>query len=180
MRNTGLDEAHVGIKLLGEISVASDMQGFPGGSERLPPMRETRFDPWVRKISWRRKRQSTPVFLPGESHGWRSLVGYSPRGHKESDMTERLHLQYSCLENPGDRGAWWAAIYRVTQSRTRLKPLSSSSKAHAHFIVFTKMHTSRPQLAHHYNHPTTYCILHTVDPHKMLENKYSGIASPIE
>ena len=40
------------------------------------------------KIPWRRKWQSTPVFLPGESHGWRSLVGYSPRDHKESDMTE--------------------------------------------------------------------------------------------
>ena len=46
------------------------------------------FDPWVRKISWRGAWQSTPAFLPGESHGQRSLVGYSPRGHKESDMTE--------------------------------------------------------------------------------------------
>ena len=46
-------------------------------------------DPWVGKISWRRARQPTPIFLPGESHGPRSLVGYGPRGHKESDMTER-------------------------------------------------------------------------------------------
>jgi len=44
--------------------------------------RRPRFDPWVRKIPWRRKWQPTPVFLPGESHGQRSLVGYSPRGHK--------------------------------------------------------------------------------------------------
>ena len=43
-------------------------------------------NPWVRKISWRRKWQPTPVFLPGKSHGWRNLVGYSPWGHKESDM----------------------------------------------------------------------------------------------
>ena len=43
-------------------------------------------------ILWRRKRQPTPVFLPGESHGQRSLVGYSPRGHEESDMTERPTL----------------------------------------------------------------------------------------
>ena len=42
-------------------------------------------------FEWRRKWQPTPVFLPGESHGWRSLVGYSPRGRKESDMTERLN-----------------------------------------------------------------------------------------
>ena len=47
-----------------------------------------RFDPWVRKIPWRRKWQPTPVLLPGESHGQRSLVGYSPWGRKESDMTE--------------------------------------------------------------------------------------------
>ena len=47
-----------------------------------------RFDPWVRKIPWRRKRQPTPVFLPGKFHGLRSLTGYSPWCPKESDMTE--------------------------------------------------------------------------------------------
>jgi len=46
------------------------------------------FNPWVGKISWRRAWQSTPGFLPGESHGQRSLSGCSPKGHKESDMTE--------------------------------------------------------------------------------------------
>ena len=84
----------------------------------------------------------TPVLLPGKSHGWRSLIGCSPWGRKESDTTERLRfhfslsrigegngnpLQCSCLENPRDNGAWWAAIYGVAQSRTRLKRLSSSS-----------------------------------------------------
>ena len=49
------------------------------------------FNPWVRKISWRRKWHPTPVFLPGKSHGRRSLVGYSPWGQKESDTTEWLH-----------------------------------------------------------------------------------------
>ena len=49
----------------------------------------TRVDPWVGKIPWRRKWQPTPVFLPGELHGQRSLACYSPWGHKESDMTER-------------------------------------------------------------------------------------------
>ena len=48
---------------------------------------------WVGKIPWRKQWQPTPVFLPGESHGRRSLVGYSPRGCKESDMTERLHFK---------------------------------------------------------------------------------------
>ena len=51
------------------------------------------FDPWDRKLPWRRKWQPTPVFLPAESHGQRSLIGYSPLGHKESDTTERLVAQ---------------------------------------------------------------------------------------
>ena len=53
-------------------------------------LRRRGFDPWVGKISRRRKRQRSPVFLPGEFHGQRSLVGYSPRGRKELDMTKRL------------------------------------------------------------------------------------------
>ena len=84
----------------------------------------------------------TPVLLPGKSHGRRSLVGCSPCGCEESDMTERLPfhfslscigegngnpLQCSCLENPRDGGAWWAAVSGVAQSRTWLKRLSSSS-----------------------------------------------------
>ena len=50
------------------------------------------FDPWVGKVPWRRKWQSTPVLLPGKAHGWRNLVGYSPWGCKDYDMTERLHF----------------------------------------------------------------------------------------
>ena len=91
---------------------------------------------------WRRQWHPTPVLLPGNSPGWRILVGCSPWGHEESDTTERLHfhfslscigegngnpLQCSCLENPRGGGAWWAAIYGVAQSWTRLKRLSSSS-----------------------------------------------------
>ena len=93
-------------------------------------------------LSRRRQWQPTPVLLPGKSHGRRSLVGCSPWGCKESDTTERLPshfslscigegngnpLQCCCLENPRDRGAWWAAVSGVTQSRTQLKRLSSSS-----------------------------------------------------
>ena len=51
----------------------------------------TQFDPWVGKIPWRRKWQPTLVFLPGKSHGQRSLGGYSPRGHKELDTTDLKH-----------------------------------------------------------------------------------------
>ena len=49
------------------------------------------FDSWVGKLLWRRKWQPTPVLLPGKFRGWRILVGYSPWGRKESDMTEQLH-----------------------------------------------------------------------------------------
>ena len=94
-----------------------------------------------RHLSWRRQWHPTPVLLPGKSHGWRSLVGCSPWGCWELDMTERLPfhfslsriakgngnpLQCSCLENPRDGGAWRASVYGVAQSRTRLKRLSSS------------------------------------------------------
>ena len=54
-------------------------------------MQEMQFNPWVGKIPWRRNWQTTPVFLPGKSHGQRSLVGYSPWGHNESEMTKQLN-----------------------------------------------------------------------------------------
>ena len=60
--------------------------------KRLPECGRPGFDPWVRKIPWKRKWQPTPVLLPGKSHGLRSLVGYSPWGLKELDTTERLHF----------------------------------------------------------------------------------------
>ena len=72
--------------------------GFPGGSEVKASAwnaGDPGFDPWVGKIPWRRKWQPTPVLLPGESHGGRSLVGYSPWSHKESDTTDRLHFHFS-------------------------------------------------------------------------------------
>ena len=93
-------------------------------------------------FSQRRQWHPTPVLLPGKSHGRRSLVGCSSWGREESDTTEQLHfhfslscigegngnpLQCSCLENPRDGAAWWAAVYGAAQSRTRLKRLSSSS-----------------------------------------------------
>ena len=62
--------------------------------KNLPAMQGCRFNPWVRKTPWRNEWLPTPVFLPGESQGQRSLVGYSSWGQKESDMTEQLiHIQ---------------------------------------------------------------------------------------
>ena len=98
---------------------------------------------WLSLLSSQRRQwHPTPVLLPRKSHGQRSLVGCSPWGHEESDMTERLHfhfslscigerngnpLQCSCLENPREGRTRWAAVYGVPQSQTQLKWLSSSS-----------------------------------------------------
>ena len=112
-----------------------------------------------------RQWHPTPVLLTGKSHGWRSLVGYSPWGRWESDTTERLHfdfsfycigegngnpLQCSGLENPRDGGAWWAAIYGGAQSRTRLKWLSSSSSSmYPWAILFNSAYFWTPYKMYH-------------------------------
>ena len=101
-------------------------------------------------MHWRSKWQPTPVFLPGESQGRGSLVGCSSWGCWGSDMTDRLHfhfslscigegngnpLQCSSLENPRDRGAWWASVYEVAQSRTQQKWLSSRSSIYISILL---------------------------------------------
>ena len=132
MRNAGLEEAQGGIKIAGRninnLRYADDSTLMAESEEELKSLLIRQWHP-------------TPVLFPGKSHGWRSLVGCSPWGRWGLDTTQRLHfhfslscigegngnpLQCSCLENPRDGGAWWAAVYGVTQSRTRLKWLSSS------------------------------------------------------
>ena len=77
--------------------------GFPGGTSGKEPAcqcrrrKRHRFSPWVRKIHWRRAWQPTPVFFPGESHGQRSLVGYSLWDRKESDLTEATQPACMCI-----------------------------------------------------------------------------------
>ena len=81
--------------------------------------RRHRFDPWVEKCPWRRKRQPTPVFLPGESLGQRSLMGYNPWGPKESPMTEQLKLSLFTGKQWGKKGhvtsvmTWHMGTYSV-------------------------------------------------------------------
>ena len=85
------------------------------------------------KLKWRRQWHPTPVLLPEKSHGWRSLVGYSPLGREESDMTEQLPfhfslsyigegngnpLQYVCLENPRDGSLVSSRLWGRTESDT--------------------------------------------------------------
>ena len=115
-------------------------------------------------IDGRRQWQPTPVLLRGKFHGQRSLVGCSPWGLEESDRTEQLHfhfslscigegngnpLQHSCLETPRDGRAWWAPVYGVTQSQTRLKRLSSSSSMcywwPRNICIVTKIPTQPPK-----------------------------------
>ena len=89
------------------------LKGFPGGASGKEPAcqcRRHRFDPWVGKISWRRKWQPTPVFLPGESHGQTSLVGYSPWGCKSQTQLNNM----GCRSNHRLRGlreVWMAEIW---------------------------------------------------------------------
>ena len=76
---------------------------FPGGSDSKASCLQwgrPGFDPWVRKILWRRKWQPTPILLPGKYQGRRSLVGYSPWDHKESDTTERFYHIFYCFLQP--------------------------------------------------------------------------------
>ena len=102
-------------------------------------------DPNKRSFVYDQEKAMVPhsSTLAWKIHGQRSLVGCSPWGRWGSETTERLHfhfslscigegngnpLQCSCLENPRDGGAWWAAVYGVAQSWTRLKRLSSSKR----------------------------------------------------
>ena len=85
--------------LVSSLRIGGDHDRFPRWLSREESAYQCRgcrrpgLDPWVRKIPWRRKWQPTPVFLPGDSHGQRSLAGYSPWGYKESDTTEQLNMQ---------------------------------------------------------------------------------------
>ena len=99
MQNAGLDEAQAGIKIAGRninnLRYADDTTLMAEGAslvaqmvKRPPTTRETCIQSLGQKIPWRKKWQPTPVLLPGKSHGPRTLVGYSPWGRKELDMTE--------------------------------------------------------------------------------------------
>ena len=105
------------------------------GLQDIQPVQSQRAPCLAGLCAWSQRRHwhPTPVLVPGKSHGWRSLEGCSPWGREESDMTEGLHfhfslscigegngkpLQCSCLENPTDGEAWWAAVYGVTQLDT--------------------------------------------------------------
>ena len=91
---------------------------------------------WVGKIPWRRKWQPTPVFLPGESHGQRSLEGYSPQGHKESDTTEWLH--FTSLPFPSS----WNS-FRATKVKW-VFCYSSQAPSHHNWVYANEGHFWKP------------------------------------
>ena len=110
-------------------------------------MQETWFDPWVGKIPWRRKWQSTPVLLPGKSHGQKSLVGYSPWGRKELDMTEHTFFLLSglyssvqiCHSVMSDSATPWTASCQaslsITSSWSLLRLMSIKSVKPSHHLI---------------------------------------------
>ena len=93
-------------------------------------LKKRRFDPWVREISWRRQWQPTPVFLLEESHGQRSLVGYSPWGFDELDMTERLNtLTWDLVPWPGiEPGPLALGMWSLSHCTTREVPNSDNAE----------------------------------------------------
>ena len=148
-----------------------DLLCFPGGSDGKSVCLQSGkpgFNSWVRKNPWRRKWQPTPVLLPGKFHGWRSLVGYSPLGCKESDMTVWLHFQEyvhhlasliqgtwilsKLQETVEDRGDWWATVQGL--QRVRHDWMTKQQQEHV-----------QQELESDAYHFWTYSIWHAKHPH---------------
>ena len=103
----------------------------PGGASDKEPTYQCRkhdrgvFSPWVGKIPWRKEWHTAPVFLPRKFHGQRSLLGYNPGGHKESDMTEQLsthteHAHTLIISVDTNKGKIWSNI--VSQKKFQMVP----------------------------------------------------------
>ena len=125
-----------------------------------PPTKPQEMRVWSGRSPWSRKWQPIPVFLLGKFRGRRSLAGYRSWGYKELDTTKWVSwrrkcnpLQRSCLENPRDGGAWWAAVQGVARSRTWLsdftftfhfRALEKEMAAHSSVLVWRILGTGEP------------------------------------
>ena len=98
--------------------------------ENLPAVGETQVNPWIGKIPWRRKWQPTPVFLPGESHGQRSLVGYSPWPLQRVRTTEQLSTQHLLLK-PTKTSGRISSYFKVMPGVIGLKIQAVGNKANS-------------------------------------------------
>ena len=107
-----------------------------GGNSVCLQCRRPGFDPWFRKIPWRRKQQPTPVLVPGKFNGRRSLVGYSPWGCKELDMTEELSTAQPTYE----------------PARCKLSKMQKCILMINHMRLITLIHTCE---IHHYMHASS-------------------------
>ena len=138
------------------------ISGWLSGQELACKARDAGDADWIPgsgRSPWRRKWQPTLVFLPGESHGWRSLAGYSPWGRKESDTPERHHFtsqkresKYSPLpsfpEESKKAGAKWEAALRVHAEQSCGVPSSFHTKEpglHPHWAETCLSRTGPPQ-----------------------------------
>ena len=104
-----LGSGYTGVFRLWKFTELYTLRDFSAGTSGKEPTCQCRrckrweFDPWVRKSPWRRAWQSTPVFLPGKSHGQKSLAGYSPWDQKESDMIEHAYSMHVPVYQAGVR-----------------------------------------------------------------------------
>ena len=122
----------------------SELPWWLSGKEAACQYRRHRFDPWVGKIHWRREQLPTPVFLPGESYGQRSLEGYSPWGCKESDRTASEHMTPS----------WWLYLYICHLSDHLRMPANTPL-----MVLWKGAHsTEMKPLANNWGRSTTTCM----------------------
>ena len=145
-----------------------------------------RFDPWVRNIPWGRERRLTPVFLPGKSQGQRSLVGYSPWGHKELDMTS---VQFSSIESLCDPvslcctlGAAHQAPLSITSSQSLLKLTSIESVMPSSHLILCRPLLLLPPIPPSIRVFSNESVLHIMWPKYWSfsispSNEYSGLTS---
>ena len=139
--------------------------GFSGGANGKEPACQCRrlkrrgFDPWVKKIPWRRAWAPTPGFLPGKSHEQRSLAGYSPCGRKESDMTEHTFNLWQRRQD-----AQWGEDNLF--NKQCWKNLDSYMPKNQNRLFFHTMHKDRFKMDERLK-----CMMETI---KLLEEKWGG------
>ena len=153
----------------------------PGGTNgKTPPLNAGRcnkleFDPWVRKIPWRRKWEPTPVLLPGESHGQRNLVGCSPQGHTESDVPEVTQhtLMYKTQGGPG---VIHLQVLLHDSHSLRFSPfLLTSLEVGAHSPVLQMVNLRLTENVKFPGSDVTLCPLYRQSSSSILDGRFPGL-----
>ena len=143
---------------------------YPGGTSGKESACQGRrckgygLDPWVGKITWRRKWQPTPVFFPGQSHGQRSLVGYGSWGHKESDTTEHMCTHTHTHTHTHVCSHTYTCVHTETHVCTHAHAHMCAYMrvcAHTYTCACTQGHTYTRVRAHMCVHTHTHVCTHT-------------------